>query len=61
MEVKEIHLVREGDHAVVKFLGSDGVLRECIREHVEGPFSHCVSESGLQAIIRGERGVDHHG
>jgi len=47
IEVKGIWLVREGDHAVVKVWMPDGTYREVIREHIDGPFSHCVHAGGI--------------
>jgi hypothetical protein len=44
--IKGIWLRREGDYAVV-YVEKDGVSYEAIREHVDGPFSHHISEHGL--------------
>lgn len=45
-----IHLVREGNYAVVKIEHNDEWI-ELIREHIDGPFSHIIEPSGIDAAI----------
>lgn len=45
--VMGIWLRREGDYAVVLAEDSQGKTVELIREHVDGPFSHNISEHGI--------------
>jgi hypothetical protein len=52
-----IHLVRQGDHAVVEVEFPGGQIKEVIREHIDGPFSHWISEHGLVATLHGVCGV----
>lgn len=47
IEIKGIWLLREGDYAVVKVWMPDGSYKEVIREHLDGPFSHCVHAGGI--------------
>lgn len=45
-----IHLVREGDHAVVA-VTVGALWIPVIREHVDGPFSHIVEPRGIERAI----------
>lgn len=47
--IKGIWLRREGDYAVV-YVEKDGKSYEAIREHIDGPFSHHISERGLAGL-----------
>ncbi len=50
--IKGIWLRREGDYAVVYIEKADGKSYEAIREHVEGSFSHHISEWGLAGLTK---------
>ena len=45
--VISVGLVALGDHAVVAVQFADGRYAEVIRERMDGPFSHWVSDIGL--------------
>ena len=53
VEVEDIWLMHEKrdnfDYAVV-YVKMRGIWYEAIREHIEGPFSHCISHHGLKAL-----------
>jgi len=51
VSIEDIWLIHEGGenetgYAVV-YVRRDGVWYEAIREHLSGPFSHCISSHGL--------------
>ncbi len=52
-----IHLLREGDYAIVLVEARPGVWVEVIREHIDGPFSHIVEPLGIEAKFRA-KGID---
>jgi hypothetical protein len=55
IEIKGILLHRQGDYAVVEAWMPDGTYREVIREHLDGPFSHCVHAEGIRRAATVER------
>jgi len=50
--IKGIWLRREGDFAVVYVEKGDGKSYEAIREFVDSPFSHHISEHGLAGLTK---------
>lgn len=50
-QVNGIWLRREGDDAVVTATDIYGREVELIREHIEGPFSHHISEHGIKQLF----------
>ncbi len=53
--IKGIWIYRQGEHVVVEAWMPDGTYREVIREHLDGPFSHCVHSGGIKAAPTVER------
>ena len=54
-EIRGIWLQREGDHITVQVWMPDGSYHEVIREHAEGPISHCVHAAGIRRAIEEAR------
>jgi hypothetical protein len=50
-QVMGIWLKRVGDYAVVTAEDIYGHEVELIREHIEGPFSHNISEHGINKLF----------
>lgn len=50
--IKGIWLRREGDYAIVYVEKADGKSYEAIREHIDGPFSHHITEHGLAGLTK---------
>lgn len=48
--IQGIWLIREGDKAVVLVELPDGTYQEAISEHIDGQFSHHISEHGLRGL-----------
>lgn len=55
--VHAIHLRRAGAYVCVDVQRADGLWTEAIREPIEGPFSHEIMASGLDAREWRARGV----
>jgi hypothetical protein len=49
MNITAIHLVRTGNHVLVK-AEIDGRFITVIKEHADGVFSHIVEEGGMQRV-----------
>lgn len=47
--IQGVWLVRDGDYAVVRVEFPDGRIVEVIREHIDGAFSHNITEHGLRS------------
>ncbi len=56
VEIKGVWLRRAGDHVIVEAWMPDGTYREIIREHLDGPFSHCAHAGAIRKAPPADHG-----